>query len=88
MTFPERYAIRVKRSAERDLESLPREVLRRVADAIRALKIDPRSAACKKLRGGKGYRVRVGDYRVLYSIDDSLRIVEVAAVGHRRDVYR
>lgn len=59
----------------------------RVRDAIRDLANTPRPPGCKKLVGRDGWRIRVGDYRVIYEIDDSTRIVTVVHIGHRRDVY-
>jgi mRNA interferase RelE/StbE len=53
-----------------------------------ALETDPRPPGCVKLAGREGWRVRVGDYRVLYSIDDNARVISVKQIGHRRDVYR
>lgn len=82
------YDVYIKSSAEREIDSLPRKVFGRVTDAILSLKASPRRRGCKKLRGRQAYRLRVGDYRILYTVDDSLRRVEVVAVGHRRDVYR
>jgi mRNA interferase RelE/StbE len=82
------YVIRIKASAERDMESLPRNVLRRIRDAILLLENSPRPRSAKRLQGRQGYRIRVGQYRILYLIDDSQHVVDVVAVGHRRDVYR
>ncbi len=82
------YTVRLKRSAEKELERLPEEVFQRVVDALLRLETEPRPQGCKKLRGAEDYRVRVGAYRVLYAIDDASETVEVLAVAHRRDVYR
>jgi len=82
------YAVTIKRSAEKEMDGLPGEVFDRIADAILQLEDDPRRRGCKKLRGADEYRMRVGAYRVLYSIDDEKRSVEIMAVGHRRDVYK
>ena len=82
------YDVYIKASAEREMDSLPQKVFRRVTDAILSLETSPRRRGCKKLRGRRAYRMRVGDYRVLYTVDDSLHRVDVVAVGHRRDVYR
>lgn len=60
----------------------------RIDSAILALESDPRPRSCKRLRATDVHRIRVGDYRVLYTIDDDVRVVEVMAIGHRRDVYR
>ena len=57
-------------------------------DAIDALADDPRPPGCEKLSGREGYRIRVGEWRALYRVDDQQRRVEVVRVAHRRDVYR
>jgi len=76
-------------AAERDLAKLPRDVLRRVDDRIRTLAENPRPPGSEKLKGAEDlYRVRVGDYRILYRIDDKARVVRIARVRHRRDAYR
>ncbi|MCA1817607.1 MAG: type II toxin-antitoxin system RelE/ParE family toxin [Acidobacteria bacterium] len=80
----ERYSITVSRSAERDLDKLDRTVLSRVAAAIDALTLDPRPPGCRKLINRAGtWRVRVGDWRVLYEVDDAARLVRIVAVRHR-----
>ncbi len=83
-----RYTIRVKRSAEKELDRLSARTFERIAQAILRLEHDPRPPGSQKLRGAQEYRFRVGKYRILYAIDDRERVVEVIAVGHRRDVYR
>lgn len=82
------FELRIKRSAEKEMDRLPREVFERVTEAILNLEIDPRPRSSKKLRGVDEYRLRVGPYRILYLIDDEKRVVEIVAVGHRREVYR
>ncbi|MBI4716869.1 MAG: type II toxin-antitoxin system RelE/ParE family toxin [Planctomycetes bacterium] len=82
------YEIRISTSAEREMKHLPRSVHDRIVAAILALEADPRPRGCKRLRGSNAYRMRVGDYRVLYTVDDRARVVRLAAVGNRRDVYR
>lgn len=82
------YAVRIRRSAEKEMDRLPDKVLDRLARAILKLERDPRPPGSKKLRGVEDHRLRVGAYRILYSVDDRKRVVVVAAVGHRRDVYR
>jgi len=76
--------------AERDLKRLPAEVFQRVIAAIRTLGADPRPHGCRKLQGSPrdDYRVRVGDYRVVYEIDDRNKAVRIMRVRHRREVYR
>jgi len=56
-------------------------------DTIEKLAVDPRPEGCKKLKGRSGYRVRKGDYRIIYDIQDDVLIIEVVAVGHRRQIY-
>lgn len=83
------YQVLLERTAERDLKRLPAEVHDRVIDTIKGLATNPRPPGCRKLVGGKNdWRVRVGDYRVLYEIADTIRIVRVNRVRHRREVYR
>lgn len=82
------YTVLIKRSAEKEMNRLVAKTFERITKAILNLESDPRPAGSKKLRGMEDYRLRVGQYRILYSIDDRERIVEIMAVGHRRDVYR
>ncbi len=88
MSEPGGYAVRIKRSAEKEMDRLPDRTFERVAQAILKLERDPRPPGSKKLRGAPDHRLRVGQYRILYSVDDRERVVVVSAVGHRRDVYR
>ena len=83
-----RYEVFIKASAEREMNALPANVFSRVTRMILTLESDPRRRGCRKLRGADGYRLRVGDYRIIYLINDGTRIVEVIAVAHRREVYR
>jgi mRNA interferase RelE/StbE len=82
------YLVTLKRSAEKELGRLPGEIHDRVIERLIALQSNPRPTGARKLRGREGYRIRIGDYRVLYIINDSERQVEVYSVAHRRDVYR
>ena len=82
------YRLLIKPSAVKELETLPRKDRQRVVARIRALAADPRPAGCEKLAGQDLYRVRQGDYRVLYSIADTERSIVVIKIGHRREVYR
>jgi len=82
------YEVRLARSARKELEALPDAVLARVARALDALPSDPRPRGCKKLRGTSDlWRVRVGDYRIIYHLDDGVRLVEVRAIRDRKDAY-
>ncbi len=82
------YRVVIPRSVSRSIERLPRAVADNVTRRILALAEDPRPPGMKKLRGFRSFRFRVGDYRVIYEIDDGGRIVTVRDVGHRREVYR
>jgi mRNA interferase RelE/StbE len=82
------YSVVVKRSAERELRAVPRTDLRRVITRIRGLADEPRPPGSEKLSGEDRYRLRQGDYRLIYAIDDDRRIVEIVKIGHRREVYR
>ena len=84
----ERYNIVITRGAERDLDRLDRPVLARVAREIDALLGEPRPHGCRKLVDSENrWRVRVGDWRVLYEIDDVARAVRIVAVRHRSKAY-
>ncbi len=83
------YAITFARSARREMEKIDHPMARRVLAEIEKLSEEPRPAGCQKLRGGNSlWRLRVGDYRIVYSVDDRSELVDVVAVGHRREVYR
>jgi len=82
------YDLSIKRSAEKDLNKLPRDVAERILEKIRLLEDDILPPASKKLINMDGYRLRVGDYRVLYTADEESGIVEITAVLHRKDAYR
>lgn len=83
------YEILLERRAERDLKQLPADVFQRVVAAMLQLANDPRPSGCKKLTGSvNDWRIRVGDYRVLYEIGDHTQVIRVMRVRHRRDAYR
>jgi mRNA interferase RelE/StbE len=82
------YAIEAKPSARKELEALPDNVLSRVVRRVESLAANPRPAGCKKLKGYKDHwRIRVGDWRVIYIIDDAGRLVSVTRIAHRSEVY-
>ena len=86
---PPRYHVTYAKAAARALRRLDRPVQRRLADAIDDLGDDPRPPGAKTLQGGQGLlRVRVGDYRVVYTVADAELVVLVVTLGHRREVYR
>jgi mRNA interferase RelE/StbE len=83
------YGVVFARSARKELEHLAEPLLSRVLRRIEALTLTPRPDGCRKLQGASNlWRIRVGDYRVLYAVDDSQQIVDVIAIRHRSDAYR
>jgi len=76
------------RPAERELAKLSSEMRLRVGRAIRALEEEPFPSSVKRLKGREEFRLRVGDYRILYSVEHVSQVLTIAAIGHRRDVYR
>lgn len=82
------YAVELKSSARKELDSLTDSVLSRIVRKLESLAQNPRPAGCKKLKGYKDlWRVRVGDWRVVYIIDDPANLVSVTRIAHRREVY-
>lgn len=81
------YRIEILPRAAKALAKLPARDYRRVRDAVRALGEEPRPRGCKKLVGREGWRIRIGRYRVIYEVEDRVRIVTVLDVGDRRDIY-
>ena len=82
------YSVFLKRSAEKELIHLPETVHDKVVTKLISLKDNPRPVGARKLEGREGYRPRVGNYRILYLVDDAAKRVDVVSIAHRRDVYR
>ena len=83
------YRLLITASAEKDLRKLSDSLFRRINDHLLALQTEPRPAGIVKLSGSlMGWRIRVGDYRIVYQIDDETRSITIVRVRHRRDVYR
>lgn len=82
------YTVLILRRAQRELQRLPQEDYERVREAMRGLARNPGPTGCLALTGRAGWRIRVGDYRVIYEVDDAQHTVTIVHVGHRRDVYR
>jgi len=83
------YELEISRTAERQIRKLDRQARQRILRAVSALAEEPRPPGSRKLTGSEDvFRIRVGDYRVLYSVEHRRLIVIVFKVGHRRDVYR
>ena len=83
------YRIALTKAAAREFAAVPRPVLKRIDDCILGLASDPLPPGVKKLRNSGGmYRVRVGDYRIVYRIEQEVLVVLIVRIGHRREVYR
>lgn len=83
-----KYTVDIKQSARRELEDLSNSLVARLVPKIGGLAANPRPSGCRKLRGYKDlWRIRVGNYRVVYFIDDDRKTVSVTRIAHRRDVY-
>ena len=83
------YRVALTTSAENELDGLPSNVVTRIVARLERLAATPRPPGCKKLKGGdKEWRVRVGDYRIVYEIDDTAKTVDVTRIAHRREVYK
>jgi mRNA interferase RelE/StbE len=83
------YSVTFARSARKELEKLPSSIAQRIIARIEALVINPRTTRSVKLQGNRNlWRIRVGDYRVVYHVDDAARIIDVSIIRHRRDAYR
>lgn len=83
-----RYEVRVSKSVSKDLAPVPKQDARRIVRAIAGLAENPRPPESRRLGGAEKCRLRCGNYRVLYQIEDNVLLVVVVRVGHRRDVYR
>ena len=82
-----RYSVLLTAHAARDLSKLPKDVRKRVTDALERLSDDPRPHGCEKISGTDEWRIRVGDYRIRYTIDDKGKVVIVTRIGHRKKIY-
>ncbi len=84
------YTISIKPSALKELSKLPKATVKKAEKAISALAENPRPDGVKKLKGSEEdlYRIRVGDYRIIYSIEEEIKIVDILKIGHRKDIYR
>jgi mRNA interferase RelE/StbE len=82
------YSLLIKPSAARELKELPAKDRHRIIARIQGLAGQPRPPNCEKLTGEEKYRLRQGDYRILYSVDDAAKDVTVVKIGHRREVYQ
>lgn len=83
------YTISIRKEALKELAVLPKKSVAQIKTAIDTLADNPRPAGCKKLKGQQEslWRIRVGDYRVIYAIEDAIKVVNIRKVGHRKDIY-
>jgi mRNA interferase RelE/StbE len=81
------YQILIRKTAQKQLDKLSDDVAETLLDAIEALANNPRPNGYKNLKGRNGFRIRKGDYRIIYDIFDNILVIDVISVGHRRDIY-
>lgn len=81
------YKITIKKSAVKSLEKIPEPYYSNIKAAILSLIENPRPKGYKKLKGRDGYRIRVGNYRIIYEIFDTILLIDIIALGHRKDIY-
>lgn len=83
-----RYTVVLTQTAEKELRRLPSKVIEKIITVLKSLEDNPRPTGCKKLMGYKNlWRIRVGDYRLIYAIEEVIMLVDVREVGHRKDIY-
>jgi mRNA interferase RelE/StbE len=83
----EKYKITIKKSAAKELEAIPGNDLQRIIEKIQNLSINPRPPGVQKLSSLELYRIRQGNYRIIYTINDSIIEIVVIKIGHRKDIY-
>ena len=82
------YKVILKSSAEKSLHALPKKIQARIVGAIDLLSENPFPPASAKLKGRDGYRIRTGDYRILYTVENEILTIAIVAIGHRREIYK
>ena len=83
-----KYRITIKKSAAKELEDIPKKDLRKIVKRIQSLAENPRSHGSQKLSHKEQYRIRQGDYRIVYSIEDKDSLIDIVKIAHRREIYR
>jgi mRNA interferase RelE/StbE len=83
-----RYAVVVTDNVRKIILKLPHLIAVKIENSLLELEANPRPAGCKKLKGRSGYRIRVGDYRIIYEIEDNILRVIVIDAGNRKDIYK
>lgn len=81
------YQLLIEKQVQKQLEKIPEPDYSRIKLTINNLRANPRPAGSKKLQGRSGYRIRQGNYRIIYEINDQVLVVYVLAAGHRKDIY-
>lgn len=82
------YTVQLERTAQKQLSQIPHPFLEAIDEKILALETNPRPPGCKKLKGKEGWRIRVGDYRIIYKINDGILLVLIIEIGDRKNIYR
>lgn len=83
-----KYSVVLTRSAEKTLARLPNSITKSIVSLLESLQSNPRPIGCKKLKGYKNlWRIRFGDYRIIYAIEEVILLVDVREIGHRKDIY-
>ncbi len=82
------YKVQVLKNIKKNLADLHPEIYKRITKALKTLEENPKLQSSLKLSGRDGYRLRIGDYRIIYEIDEVNKIVTILDIGHRKDVYR
>jgi mRNA interferase RelE/StbE len=83
------FRVVLSKSAEKDLSKLPSRVVKQIIPVLESLSETPRPLGCKKLKGFDDlWRVRIGNYRAVYAIEDVLFLIDIRAIGHRKDIYK
>ncbi|MFN3420533.1 MAG: type II toxin-antitoxin system RelE family toxin [Armatimonadota bacterium] len=82
-----KYSVFLASRAIRDYRKLPKEVQERISQALEKLRENPRPHGCEKVIGSDSWRIRIGDYRIIFKVDDENKTVTVTRIGHRKDVY-
>lgn len=80
--------IQLSSKAQKELDKIDDKTAFRISQKIYQLEINPYGLDCQKLAGGKGYRIRVGDYRIVYTFDKDKQTITIIKIGHRREIYR
>ena len=83
-----KYSVNITRNAEKELKSLDPKIADRIGSRLLILKDNPKSPKSKHLKGTTFYRLRIGDYRVIYNIDHEIKIIDILSIGHRKEIYR